>query len=125
MRFPEDPYQHNEFKENELDGLEHYLEYITSILKTLNEETAKDNMASKDKEKSWLCGRGKWVCPYRDKLKFFKVKDPSKEGRESEISSHLTREEAEEKIKKNKDWTIEVSEYEGCPSFHGKKSFFP
>jgi ATP-dependent helicase/DNAse subunit B len=125
MRFPEDPYQHNEFSENELDGLEHYLEYITDILKNLNETTAKSNMASKDREKSWLCGRGKWVCPYRDELKFFKVKDPTKEGKDSEVSSHLKKEDAEEKIKKNKNWIIEETQYAGCPSFKTNGSFFP
>jgi ATP-dependent helicase/DNAse subunit B len=124
MRFPEDPYQNNEFTDKELDGLEHYLEYITEVLEKLDEESAKDNLAFDDKEKSWLCGRGKWVCPYRDKLTFFKVTDKTKTGKEAEISSHLKIEDAEDKIKKNNNWTIEIAEYNGCPAFQKNKEFF-
>jgi hypothetical protein len=124
MRFPEEPYQHNEFTDKELDGLEHYLEYITEILENLDEDSAKENMASKDKEKSWLCGRGKWVCPYRDKLTFFKVVDTTKEGKDATISSHLKIEDAKNKIAKNENWIIETVNYEGCPSFKNKEEFF-
>ena len=124
MRFPEDPYQNNEFTDRELDGLEHYLEYITEILQNINEDSAKDNMASKDKEKSWLCGRGKWVCPYRDKLTFFKVVDNSKTGKDSEISSYLKKDDAENKAKQNQDWSVQVTDYAGCPAFKKSQEFF-
>ena len=117
MRFPEDPYQHNEFSEKELSGLEYYLEYITNILENINEESAKNNFASIDKEKSWLCGRGKWVCPYKNPLNFYKVKDKTKTGKESEISSYLKLEDAEEACKKNKNFEIENVSYAGCPAF--------
>ncbi len=65
------------------------------------------------------------MCPYRDKLNFFKVKDSTKEDKDSEISSHLKKEDAEEKIKKNKNWFIEKAHYNGCPAFYGDGSFFP
>jgi len=123
MRFPEDPYQNNEFTDKELDGLEHYLEYITEILENLDENSAKENLASKDREKSWLCGRGKWVCPYRDKLTFFKVVDTTKQGKDATISSYLNVEDAKNKIAKNKNWIIETVNYEGCPSFKNKEEF--
>lgn len=117
MRFPEDPYQHNEFSEKELDGLEHYLEYITGILENLNEDSAKNNLAVNDKEKSWLCGRGKWICPYKNKMTFYKVKDDTKTGKDAEVSSHLKLNEAKEKAAKNKNWQVETALYEGCPAF--------
>ena len=117
MRFPEDPYQHNEFSEKELDGLEHYLEYITGILENLNEDSAKNNLAVNDKEKSWLCGRGKWICPYKNKMTFYKVKDDTKTGKDAEVSSHLKLDEAKEKAAKNKNWQVETVLYEGCPAF--------
>lgn len=121
MRFPEDPYQHNEFSEKELDGLEHYLEYITEILENINEESARDNLAVNDKEKSWLCGRGKWICPYKNPMTFYKVVDNTKTGKESEVSSHLKIEDAKEACVKNKNWQVQAVSYEGCPAFKSKQ----
>jgi ATP-dependent helicase/DNAse subunit B len=119
MRFPEDPYQHSEFSEQELDGLEYYLEYISSELENFDYKKATSSMAISDKSKSWLCGRGSWVCPYKNPLSFFKVIENNSEKKY--VSSHLTLEEAEEKILKNKKeniWNIEIAEYKGCPAFY-------
>jgi ATP-dependent helicase/DNAse subunit B len=125
MRFPDDPYQHSEFEESELDGLEHYLEYITDILEKINEDSAKINLAASDKEKSWLCGRGKWICPYRDQLKFYKVIDNS-EKKPSHVGSFFTKEEAEKKQLENANFSVEESLYAGCPAFKTlNEPFFP
>ena len=62
MRFIDEPYQNCEFSESELQGLELYLEYLTNYLEDFDIEKAKSNMAKSDITKSWLCGRGKWVC---------------------------------------------------------------
>jgi ATP-dependent helicase/DNAse subunit B len=119
MRFPEDPYQNSEFSKNELDGLEHYLEYISEILENFDIKKAKSSMAAFDNAKSWLCGRGSWVCPYKNALTFFKVFEKNNDEKKY-ISSHFELKDAEEKISKNKKedvWDIEMVEYTGCPAF--------
>lgn len=120
MRFPDDPYQHSEFSEEELNGLEHYLEYISETLESFDSKKARSSMAAFDKSKSWLCGRGSWVCPYRDPVTFYKIFEKN-HIEKKHISSHLRLEEAQQKIEKqNKEnlWDIEIAEYKGCPAFH-------
>ena len=120
MRFPDEPYQHSEFSEEELNGLEYYLEYVSEMIESFDSKKARSSMAAFDKSKSWLCGRGSWVCPYREPITFYKVFE-KKDEEVKHISSHLNLEEAQEKIKKQKKdefWEIEISEYKGCPAFH-------
>lgn len=116
MRFPDDPYQDNEFSEEELDGLEHYLEYISGVLDDFDQKKATSSMAARSREKSWLCQRGSWTCPYKNPVTFYKVKNENDEF----ISSHLKPEDAEKKIlRSGKKYTIEMVEYKGCPAFYG------
>jgi len=121
MRFPDSPYQDSNFSENEIDGLEHYLEYITSVIEKIDEKSATNNMAYFDRKKSWLCQMGKWTCPYKNPMTFYKIieKDESKRTAKG-VSSHIEYQEALEKIEKNKkeqEWEIEVIDYSGCPAF--------
>jgi len=115
MRFKKDPYQCNEFSDEELKGFESYLEYVTEIIENFDSKTAVSNMASESKEKSWLCGRGKWQCPYKKPFFFFVVEDEA--GKQ--LSSHLSHKEAEEAALKIKDKkvNIEMKHYHGCPSW--------
>lgn len=119
MRFPKDPYLKNEFDEDQLAGLEHYLEYITEQLENFNQDSAISNMAAHDPERSWLCGRGSWVCPFKNEFDFFhviKVKD------NSIMTGTYTHEEAEKWIEDNSagdknEFKIELKKYEGCPAW--------
>jgi hypothetical protein len=116
MRF-EDPYQKNEFTEEELSGLESYLEYIYSIVENFTEKDAVSNMAANKRDKAWLCGKGKWQCPHKLPKMFFAISDASG----ATISSYLTYEEAEKAFKKNKKregLTIELKNYSGCPAWN-------
>lgn len=115
MRFPEDPYQDNEFSKEELDGLEHYLEYVSGILENFDQKKARSSMAAHSKEKSWLCQRGSWTCPFKNPVTFFKLKNKNGDF----VSSHLKLEDAEEKIEKSKGiLDLEIVEYKGCPAFY-------
>jgi len=115
MRFPDDPYQNLEFSKDELDGLEHYLEYVSGILENFDQKKATSSMAGYRKEKSWLCQRGSWTCPFKNPLTFYKLKNADGEF----VSSHLRLDEAEQKIKtSNKPLELEIAEYKGCPAFY-------
>jgi ATP-dependent helicase/DNAse subunit B len=116
LRF-EDPYQKNEFSKEQLDGLEHYLEYVYGIVNNFTEEDALSNLAANKKEKSWLCGRGSWICPHRHPKMFFSV--VGKEGKQ--LASFSSYEEAEVGIKKIKGGEqIELKNYGGCPAWNKK-----
>jgi ATP-dependent helicase/DNAse subunit B len=122
MRFIDDPYQDSEFSEPELQGLESYLEYLTNYLEDFNMEKAKSNLANSDLTKSWLCGRGKWVCPYRDRVTFYRIykKDQPETGKG--VASYLKIDEAQkhlEDLNKKEDlFEIKIMNYAGCPAFH-------
>jgi ATP-dependent helicase/DNAse subunit B len=115
MRFPDDPYQNLEFSKDELDGLEHYLEYVSGILENFDQKKATSSMAAYSKEKNWLCQRGSWTCPFKNPLTFYKLKNTDGEF----VSSHLKLDEAEQKIKTSaKPLELEIAEYKGCPAFY-------
>ena len=122
MRFIDEPYQNCEFSESELQGLELYLEYLTNYLEDFDIEKAKSNMAKSDITKSWLCGRGKWVCPYRDPLIFYRIykKDESETGKGT--ASYLDIADAQRKLdelnQKENLFQIKIMNHWGCPAFH-------
>ena len=123
MRFVDDPYQNCEFSESELEGLESYLEYLTNYLEDFNIEKAKSNMANTDVTKSWLCGRGKWVCPYREPMTFYRIYEKEKKKQQKKgVASFLEIEDARKKLeelnKKENLFEIEIISYAGCPAFY-------
>lgn len=125
MRFPKDPYLKNEFDDNQLAGLEHYLEYITEQLEAFDEKSAISNMAAHDNERSWLCGRGSWVCPFKHSFDFFQI---VKEKDNSVVAGSYTYGEAEKWIEDNaggnkNEFKIEMKRYEGCPAWKKDLTF--
>lgn len=120
MRFPKDPYQKHEFTDEQISGLEHYLEYLTQELETFDYSSGLSNMAAHKQKDEWLCGRGSWVCPFKNPFDFYQVVDTGEDEKESEaIAGFYKYDEAEEYIKDKdkKRFKIEIRKYDGCPAW--------
>lgn len=123
MRFPKDPYVKSEYGEDELSGLEHYLEYLTEQLENFDHHSAFSNFAAHNEEKSWLCGRGSWVCPFKNEFDFYQVLN----SKDEIVIGFYEYSEAEDWVIKNKknenDFKIEMKKYEGCPAWKKDLTF--
>jgi ATP-dependent helicase/DNAse subunit B len=121
MRFLDEPYQSCQFSDSELEGLESYLEYLSNFLEDFDTEKAKSSLAAQDKEKSWICGRGKWVCPYRNPVTFYRIFEKTKDSKGKGEGSYLNIQDAEKKLKKlntpQEKFEIRILDYSGCPAF--------
>jgi hypothetical protein len=109
-RFPKQPYQELEFSKEELDGLVHYLKYISEIMNGMDEKSACNNFAVDNPKTKWLCGAGPtWRCPYRDPFDYWQIV----ESKSNKIikTGFLTDEPPETKIGEK----LEIKSYLGCP----------
>jgi ATP-dependent helicase/DNAse subunit B len=116
LRFPNDPYQENEFDKQTLSGFEYFLEYISGLMADFNEDAAKLDYASDEVSRRWLCGAGPtWQCPYKKPMKYWAVLDGEQVVQSfNEIDKELAEAKRNEKPDQ---YVIEFREYEGCPRF--------
>ncbi len=133
LRFPREPLQTVPVLPDEnVDGFEHYLSYITKYMSTFTEEHAKKNFAKYNMASSFLCGlhgkkkyydkklkikiehdEPKFFCALRDAYEYYAVIDPDGNN----IRSAMTIEEL-----KIKDGEVPVKrQYLGCPAWHAQK----
>jgi ATP-dependent helicase/DNAse subunit B len=122
LRFPDNPEREcPTFSEEELNGFEHYLEYLTEYLSNFNEDSAKSNFASQSFKTKWMCKtKSGWKCPYLDPMKYKVLLD--KNG--SIIKSIFENENFSEKDLA-KGEKVEERFYSGCPAwnFSAKNDF--
>ncbi len=110
LRFPKQPLQQVNIKDEELKGFEYYLEHMYKIVNNFKEADAKLNYAADSDKNKWLCKAGKtWVCPYYHGFDYFALLDEKGEITKSSF------EESELKITKEGE-KIEKRNYKGCPA---------
>ena len=110
LRFPRQPVQELEFSDAQLNGFEQHLASVYQVINNFNYEYAKSNFAKDNPKNSWLCGRGKWVCPHKNPYKYHVVLD------KNERVVHTSYEDDFGELKKGQ--RIEERQYDGCPRFY-------
>lgn len=133
LRFPDSavmevPYMPDE----DLDGFEHYLSYITKYMSTFTEEHGKKNFAKYNQASKFLCGlygnkkymvdkktktkkehnEPQFLCAIRDPFDYYAVIDS--EG--NNIRSGMT----EEELKAKPGEVVVKRKYLGCPAWHAQ-----
>jgi len=109
-RFPKQPYQELEFSKEELEGLIHYLEYVSKIMNSMDEKKACSNFAADSPKNKWLCGAGPtWRCAYRDPFDYWQIID--KNSKKIVKTGFL--DDPMPELKENED--VEIKSFFGCP----------
>lgn len=119
LRFPKKPIQEIEYKENEINGFEHYLAYLTDYLTDYKEDKARSDFAGGDQARKWMCGsaiEGKFCCNYRKSYPYYKV-IKSQEF----FKCFLLRENALADVAKD-GGEIKVMHHNGCPFYQKSES---
>ena len=115
VKFPRQPIQQIKVTQKQLDGFEHYMEYIYEIINDFSEESAMTNYAAHSKTDSWLCKAGKtWRCPYLDRKEYYVLLDESDAILKSSFKDDLSPKEGERSEKRV---------YSGCPAHKQGDSF--
>lgn len=112
LRFPKKPIQELEFSDEQLSGFELHLASVFQVINNFNYEYAKSNFAKDNPKNSWLCGRGKWVCPHKNPYKYHVVLD------KNERIVHTSYEDDFGELKKGQ--RVEERQYDGCPRFYSE-----
>lgn len=122
LKFKKDPWIRMEFTQEQLNGFENYLEYISDYLNDFSIEKALGNMASSDVKRRWLCGKDAytikadgstaWSCEYRAPFLYFEAID----GQGQCVKSAFNKKELDKY--KNMGYTIIQKRHSGCPKFH-------
>jgi hypothetical protein len=120
LRYPQKPEQDcPQFSQQELDGFEYFLEYISKYLQNFDETKALSNLAAHSYEKKWMCKtKSGWKCPYIDKFEYKVLLDNNKKIIKS---IHADEEFSNAEIKDG--MTIEARIYEGCPAWKKDNEF--
>jgi hypothetical protein len=133
LRFPKSPViEVPPLPDTDVEGLEHYLTYITRYMKSFTEAHAKKNFAKYNKTSQFLCGKyGKkryldkktkqkvehnepqFICALRDPYDYYAVIDA--EG--NNIRSAMT----EKELAPKKGEVVVKRRYLGCPAWHAQK----
>lgn len=109
-RFPNKPYQEAPaFTLDTLEGLKHYLAYISNILNNFTEKHAISNFAADNKKNSWLCGMGSFRCDYRDPFDYWQIINK----KTNKIIKSGFLDEAVPSLKETE--SLEFKHYSGCP----------
>jgi hypothetical protein len=113
LRFPDNPERAcPEFSQEEIEGFEYFLEYISNYLNDFNEVKAKSNFAAKDISKKWMCKtKSGWECQYLKPIKYKVLID--KNGRI--LKSIFSDQEFKEKDLNIDGVKVEHRHYNGCP----------
>ena len=112
LRFPRQPIQELEFSEAELNGFEQHLASVYQVINNFNYEYAKSNFAKDNPKNSWLCGRGKWVCPHKNPYTYHVVLDKNERVMHTSYSNDFG------ELKKGQ--RVEERQYKGCPRFYSE-----
>lgn len=122
-----------EIAEDELEGFEHFLTQIQSIINNFNEKSAIGGLAFNkgypSKEEGFsgkvVCGRAEfkgqlkkdgttmWHCPFKFPTNYFVLLDEEK----NIISSSYNKNDMDRKRKNGIGFIVEKREYAGCPAF--------
>jgi len=113
LRYPRKPIQQLEYSDEQLAGLEHFLEHVFKVMQNFTIEDAQSAFAINDPKNKWMCGIGKWVCPYKAPFDYYALLDKD----DKVIKSSF-----EDNFKAKKNQKIKKMTYDGCPKFHGPKS---
>lgn len=106
LRHPRKPTQTIEFSDEELEGLEYYLEHCFSIINNYSEETATSRYAADYDQDKWMCKIGSWKCPYLEPFDYFCLLDEQGEVLEKSLKDDLKVEVGQ---------TVVKEKYNGCP----------
>jgi hypothetical protein len=112
LRFPRQPIQEIHLTPDQLEGFEHYLSYLYSIIKNFNDETAKSNFAGANPKNAWLCQRGSWRCPYLKPFKYWALVD------EKGVVARTDQNKDALKVKEGQR-IVEMT-YSGCPYWQNR-----
>ena len=114
IKFPRQPIQQIKVTQKQLDGFEHYMEYIYGIINDFSEEKAMSNYAL-DGDDSWLCKAGKtWRCPYLDRKEYYVLLDKS---------DTILKSSFENDFNPKKNERVEKRVYSGCPAHKQEDDF--
>lgn len=108
-----------QFSLYELDGFSQYLDYVSEQINNFTEEDALANLAYYNPQTSWLCGRGSFVCPYKNAFEYYAIQDS--EG--NITKTDLSWEKLSKRLKEGQE--IITMKYEGCPAWNFNKSEDP
>lgn len=132
LRHPDDPKVETEYSNDELEGLEYYLESAYQKINNFTEEDAVQNMAASigfpKPEKGFCglikCGRAKqkgqlkkngdlmWHCPHKFAFDYYAIVDKDGEVKKTSFDKEdLFPKDGEEVVEKH---------YDGCPAFNKK-----
>jgi hypothetical protein len=110
LRFNTKPEQHfPKSTASKIMGFVHFLNDVAKNIKSFKKKNATQKFASgKD---SWLCGRGSFVCPFKDSFKYYEVVD--KDGKTIETALKINNLKMIAPLNK-----IVQKKYGGCPKWH-------
>jgi len=132
LRFPRDPMQTvPQVPDTTIEGLEHYLTYLSKYMSEFTEAQAKTNFAKNDMGAKFLCGlhgnksyrdkktkvkiphnEPQFICGHRDPYDYFAVVDEDGNNiRSSRTPEGLKLKEGEVMVKRR---------YMGCPAWHAQ-----
>lgn len=121
LKFKKDPIQARKYTQEELDGMEKYLEHVSEYLQDFDLQKAFSNFAWKNIKNKWLCGKElgqfnvagepAFVCSMKYPFVYFKLVD--KEGKLIKAS----RDKSDLEPMKKPEMKIVTGKYEGCPQF--------
>lgn len=113
LRFPKQPTQELQFTNEQIKGFEGYLEHVSEIIDNFSESSANANFATFSKKNKWMCGIGKWVCPFKNKFEYYALIEDGK----------VLKSSLKEDLKASSDkQKIEKRTYAGCPKFNFSSS---
>jgi len=124
LRFPKKARQEQPtFTDGELSGYEWHLTDLQREMEAFDETKVASNLAAKNGDKRWLCGREgvkkdgtpAWICPARKPLDYWVT--VNEEG--DIVESAFTKEELLQ-IPLDSGHTIEQRHYPGCVGFYGR-----
>lgn len=122
LRFPRTPLQEPPVcTERQLKGFEAFLEHISGYLSDFDENKAVEDLAFKDKSKSWLCGKEgfkedgsvKFICQYRKPFTYYALLDEKGAVITTSFENDLIPKENQK---------VEKLNYVGCPAFRKTKT---
>ncbi len=121
LRHPRNPERSSPaFSNEELQGFEYYLQYITEHLSQFNEKTATSNFAANDFKKKWMCKTNSgWKCPYLEPFEYKILLN-----KKNEIVKSIFAHEEFSESDLNSGLEIKNMTYAGCPAWNAQNSDF-
>lgn len=108
LRHPKQPIQQLEYTEEQLKGFEGYLEHVSGIIDNFDEAAANANFATFNPKSKWMCGIGKWVCPFKSKMEYYALIEDGK----------IVKSSLKDDLRASDKQKVEKRSYAGCPKFN-------